>query len=167
MVHWWTSGSETTVQPKSGITLYHIIWFILKNDPEYDFIHINLIGHCVRLICVQEANKSENRNNIGWETELLGQAACSFDVITNFLSGWHSNFLYFILFESFQNARVVLIEFENGKRMKRLMDQNRVICERTCSWNPFWINSVFATVLATDLETLFRNVRLIWLGKTG
>ena len=88
---------------------------INKNNPEYDFIHINLIGHCVRLICVHEANKSENRNNIGCETELLGQAACSFDVITNFLSGWHSNFLYFILFESFQNVRVVLIEFKNGK----------------------------------------------------
>ena len=39
--------------------------------------------------------------------------------------------------------------------------------ERTRSWNPFWINSVFETVLETDLETLLRNVRLIWLGNTG
>ena len=136
-----------------------------KNNPEYDFIHINLIGHCVRLICVHEANKSENRNNIGCETELLGQAACSFDVITNFLSGWHNNFLYFILFESFQNSRVVLIEFKiRLMDQKRSMDQN---IERTHSWNPFWISSVFETVLETDLETLFRNDRLIWLGKTG
>ena len=39
--------------------------------------------------------------------------------------------------------------------------------ERTRSWKPFWINSVFETVLETDLETVLRNVRLIWLGKTG
>ena len=149
-----------------------------KNDPEYDFIHINLIGHCVRLICVHEANKSENRNNIGWETELLGQAACSFDVITNFLSGWHNNFLYFILFESFQNARVVFIEFKKRRRTKTFgpkeiiwikneINGSKQPIERTSSWNPFWISSVFETVLETDLETLFRNDRLIWLGKTG
>ena len=114
-----------------------------KNDPEYDFIHINLIGHCVRLICVHEANKSENRNNIGWETELLGQAACSFDVITNFLSGWHNNFLYFILFESFQNARVVLIESKHGKSIK--VDQ----LFKMYQWikTEFWKNSFLETVL--------------------
>ena len=89
-----------------------IFGIYFEYNPEYDFIHISLIGHWVRLICVHDASKSENKNNIGCETELLGHAACSFDVITNFLSGWHNNFRYLTLLESFQKVLVVFQKFK-------------------------------------------------------
>ena len=53
------------------------------------------------------------------------------------------------------------------KCIKNEINGSKQPIERTRSWNPFWISSVFETVLETDLETLFRNDRLIWLGKTG